>query len=100
MGNHDQRRIADTKGPEYVDALNMMLLTLPGTPTTYYGEELGMRGGNYTGLTPQDPYAITSNDPVCCNYWQYILTCFFYSRVRSTAFMVEIYDKFKIIHKI
>lgn len=46
----------------------MMLLTLPGTPTTYYGEELGMRGGNYTGRTPMDPYAITSNDWVILSY--------------------------------
>jgi glycosidase len=44
--------------------MNMMLLTLPGTPTTYYGEELGMRGGDYSGMTPRDPYAMTSHDPV------------------------------------
>ena len=64
IGNHDKRRIADRIGQEYVDAMNMMLLTLPGTPTTYYGEELGMRGGDYTGMTPKDQYAITSNDIV------------------------------------
>lgn len=63
IGNHDNRRIADRIGQEYVDAMNMMLLTLPGTPTTYYGEELGMRGGDYSRMTPRDPYAITSHDP-------------------------------------
>lgn len=62
IGNHDNPRIADRIGDAYVDAMNMMLLTLPGTPTTYYGEELGMRGGNYDGMVPKDPYAITSNN--------------------------------------
>ncbi|XP_053400187.1 maltase A2-like [Mercenaria mercenaria] len=62
IGNHDNKRIADRMGDVNVDAMNMMLLTLPGTPTTYYGEELGMRGGDYTGMTPKDPYAITSNN--------------------------------------
>ncbi|XP_052796227.1 maltase A3-like [Mya arenaria] len=63
IGNHDNPRIADRMGIQYVDALNMILLTLPGTPTTYYGEELGMHGGDYRGLPPKDPYAITSNNP-------------------------------------
>lgn len=31
----------------------MLLLTLPGTPNTYYGEELGMENINITGS--QDP---------------------------------------------
>lgn len=65
IGNHDNRRIADRIGAEYANALNMMLLTLPGTPTSYYGEELGMRGGDYAGFPPKDPFAITSNNPVC-----------------------------------
>ena len=29
-------------GPYFVDVFNMLLLSLPGTPTTYYGEEIGM----------------------------------------------------------
>ena len=28
---------------QYVNALNMLLLTLPGTPIVYYGEEIGMK---------------------------------------------------------
>ena len=51
-------------GQDYVDIMNIMLLTLPGTPTTYYGEELGMRGGNYTGLPPKDTKAISSGNVV------------------------------------
>ena len=45
--------------------MNMLLLTLPGTPTTYYGEEIGMVNGDYDGLTPQDTFAIQSGDWVC-----------------------------------
>ena len=26
----------------YINVLNILVLTLPGTPTTYYGEEIGM----------------------------------------------------------
>lgn len=61
-GNHDNGRISDRFGPEFVDAMNMLLLTLPGTPTTYYGEEIGMKNGNYTGMPPKDTFAIRSNN--------------------------------------
>lgn len=33
----------------------MLLLTLPGTPTTYYGEEIGMENINVTQSQIQDP---------------------------------------------
>lgn len=33
----------------------MMLLTLPGTATTYYGEEIGMENINVTASEIQDP---------------------------------------------
>lgn len=39
----------------YVRAINLMLLTLPGTPTTYYGEEIGMENINITQSQVQDP---------------------------------------------
>ncbi|XP_061184522.1 maltase A3-like [Saccostrea echinata] len=55
LGSHDVSRIADRMGPELVDVFNMLLLTLPGTPTTYYGEELGMRNAFYTLNESQDP---------------------------------------------
>ena len=42
LGNHDNNRIASKAGPERARLLNVLLLLLPGTPTTYYGEELGM----------------------------------------------------------
>lgn len=49
LGNHDNPRIATRAGPDLARALNMLLLTLPGTPTTYYGDEIGMT--NVVNLT-------------------------------------------------
>nr|XP_055026995.1 neutral and basic amino acid transport protein rBAT [Misgurnus anguillicaudatus] len=54
VGNHDKPRIASSAGREYIHAINMMLLTLPGTPTTYYGEEIGMVNVNVSVI--QDPF--------------------------------------------
>ena len=42
LGNHDNPRIANKAGIYLARALNVLLLTLPGTPTTYYGEEILM----------------------------------------------------------
>lgn len=42
LGNHDNPRIANKAGNYLARALNVLLLTLPGTPTTYYGEEIFM----------------------------------------------------------
>ena len=42
LGNHDNPRISSKAGVYLSRALNVLLLTLPGTPTTYYGEEILM----------------------------------------------------------
>lgn len=42
--------------------MNMLLLTLPGTPTTYYGEEIGMKNGNYAAMRPKDTFALSSGN--------------------------------------
>jgi alpha-glucosidase len=42
LGNHDQRRIATRVGMAQARVAAMLLLTLRGTPTLYYGDELGM----------------------------------------------------------
>ena len=42
LGNHDQHRIASRIGREQARVAAMMLLTLRGTPTLYYGDEIGM----------------------------------------------------------
>jgi alpha-glucosidase len=42
LGNHDQSRLATRIGRQQARAAAMLLLTLRGTPTIYYGDELGM----------------------------------------------------------
>ncbi|XP_068184339.1 amino acid transporter heavy chain SLC3A1 isoform X2 [Antennarius striatus] len=67
VGNHDKSRIASSAGQTYTRVINMLLLTLPGTPTTYYGEEIGMENINVTESQIQDPAgkynASASRDP-------------------------------------
>uniref|UniRef100_A0A9J7YZC8 Amino acid transporter heavy chain SLC3A1 n=1 Tax=Cyprinus carpio carpio TaxID=630221 RepID=A0A9J7YZC8_CYPCA len=60
VGNHDKPRIGSSAGTEYIRAINMLLLTLPGTPTTYYGEEIGMVNVNVSVI--QDPFG--QHDPL------------------------------------
>ncbi|PLS77720.1 MAG: alpha-amylase, partial [Chloroflexi bacterium] len=43
LGNHDQPRIASRVGLDQARVAQMMLLTLRGTPTCYYGDEIGMQ---------------------------------------------------------
>jgi alpha-glucosidase len=43
LGNHDRRRLASRIGPRQARVAAMLLLTLRGTPTILYGDELGMR---------------------------------------------------------
>src|SRR5207302_8258388 len=43
LGNHDRHRIATRAGREQARVAQMLLLTLRGTPTCYYGDELGMQ---------------------------------------------------------
>jgi len=64
VGNHDKPRIGSSAGKEYVRVINMLLLTLPGTPTTYYGEEIGMVNVNISVI--QDPFGKV--DPVSVKY--------------------------------
>jgi alpha-glucosidase len=42
LGNHDRRRIAGRVGIDQARVAAMLLLTLRGTPTLYYGDEIGM----------------------------------------------------------
>ncbi|KAK7097768.1 maltase 1-like [Littorina saxatilis] len=56
LGNHDRKRLSSKFGAEYVDALNVLLLTLRGTPCTYYGEELGMQEIEVTFEQTKDPW--------------------------------------------
>jgi alpha-glucosidase len=42
LGNHDQSRISTRVGAGQARVAQMLLLTLRGTPTYYYGDEIGM----------------------------------------------------------
>ncbi|HET8656091.1 MAG TPA: alpha-amylase family glycosyl hydrolase [Longimicrobiaceae bacterium] len=56
LGNHDQHRIASRVGPEQARVAAIMLLTLRGTPTLYYGAEIGMHDVDVPPERVQDPY--------------------------------------------
>ena len=58
LGNHDQHRVATRIGPEQARVANMLLLTLRGTPTIYYGEEIGMEDVPIPPEKVQDPPAV------------------------------------------
>ncbi len=57
LGNHDQPRVASRVGPEQARLAAMLLLTLRGTPTLYYGDELGMKNVDVPTERIQDPQA-------------------------------------------
>ena len=42
-GNHDMQRIRRGRGLEELFIIHAMVMTLPGVPTIYYGDEIGMR---------------------------------------------------------
>jgi alpha-glucosidase len=42
LGNHDRPRVATKRGQAQARVAAMLLLTLRGTPTLYYGDELGL----------------------------------------------------------
>lgn len=55
LGNHDNARIATRVGASQAGIAAMLLLTLPGTLTIYYGEEIGMTDGLIRSEDVQDP---------------------------------------------
>jgi len=55
LGNHDQPRIASRVGREQARVAAILLLTLRGTPTLYYGDEIGMRDGVIRPDEAEDP---------------------------------------------
>lgn len=55
LGNHDKSRIATRVGREQARIAAMLLLTLRGTPTIYYGDELGMEDVEIAPEDVQDP---------------------------------------------
>ncbi|MGD9740435.1 MAG: alpha-amylase family glycosyl hydrolase, partial [Bauldia sp.] len=61
LGNHDQKRIASRVGEEQARIAAMLLMTLRGTPTLYYGDELGMEQVPIEGDDVHDPWE--KNEP-------------------------------------
>jgi alpha-glucosidase len=59
LGNHDRDRIASEvrAGAANARLAQMLLLTLRGTPTMYYGDEIGMPNGDVPPEQFQDPMA-------------------------------------------
>lgn len=58
LGNHDQPRFKSRFGAENARAATLLLLTLRGTPTFYYGDEIGMVNGIIPRERIQDPFAL------------------------------------------
>jgi alpha-glucosidase len=56
LGNHDQHRVASRIGRAQARVAMMLLLTLRGTPTIYYGDEIGMEDGHIPADRIQDPW--------------------------------------------
>jgi alpha-glucosidase len=56
LGNHDKPRIASRVGSAQARVAAMLLLTLRGTPTLYYGDEIGMEDVPIAASLVRDPY--------------------------------------------
>jgi alpha-glucosidase len=56
LGNHDKGRLATRIGHAQTRVAAMLLLTLRGTPTLYYGDELGMTNVPIAPEDVQDPW--------------------------------------------
>jgi glycosidase len=58
LGNHDEGRLATRYGAEQARVAVMLLLTLRGTPTLYYGDELGMQDVDIPPEDQLDPFGL------------------------------------------
>jgi alpha-glucosidase len=55
LGNHDNPRVASRVGAMQARVAAVLLLTLRGTPTLYYGDEIGMTDGVIAADEIRDP---------------------------------------------
>jgi alpha-glucosidase len=60
LGNHDGPRIASRVGCAQARVAQMLLLTLRGTPTLYYGDEIGMQDVEVPPHRARDPQGLRS----------------------------------------
>jgi alpha-glucosidase len=67
LGNHDRPRLATRLGRPQARVAAMLLLTLRGTPTLLYGDELGMQDQPVPAAAQRDRFGLTnggiSRDP-------------------------------------
>ena len=56
LGNHDRPRVASRVGQAQAGVAAMLLLTLRGTPTLYYGDEIGMHQVAIAPDQVRDPF--------------------------------------------
>jgi alpha-glucosidase len=56
LGNHDRSRVATRVGEAQARVAAILLLTLRGTPTIYYGDEIGMHDVRIPPEMVQDPF--------------------------------------------
>ena len=63
LGNHDRSRVASRVGPAQARVAAMLLFTLRGTPTLYYGDELGMTDVPIAPEQVRDPWEEAGRDP-------------------------------------
>jgi alpha-glucosidase len=56
LGNHDRPRVASRVGRDQAGVAAMLLLTLRGTPTLYYGDEIGMHQVAIAPEQVRDPF--------------------------------------------
>lgn len=61
LGNHDQPRVASRIGGPQARVAAMLLMTLRGTPTMYYGDEIGLENVVVAPEEAQDPWE--KNEP-------------------------------------
>ncbi|WP_135256736.1 alpha-amylase family glycosyl hydrolase [Thermus caldilimi] len=68
LGNHDQPRLASRLGEAQARVAAMLLFTLRGTPTWYYGDELALPNGEIPPNKVQDPAALRQKDRTPAGY--------------------------------
>jgi glycosidase len=59
LGSHDDQRLATRLGEHGSRQAAVLLLTLRGSPTLYYGDELGMREARIPAHNQQDPWGMS-----------------------------------------
>lgn len=58
LGNHDKPRVASRVGRKQARVAALLLLTLRGTPTLYYGDEIGLQDVVIPPERIQDPFEV------------------------------------------